>query len=278
MNIKLIRTKRKIFRLLFLSLFCISNTISAQIIINSGDIFNDVSNFISNMPGNSGNDYDRPNNLQLDTWDNVMSNLINNNYTIAVTYANSLGYDLIKFSDTTTSPYHIYYVLKSNSSNHWGYYIFNPNYCRPLVIQSPHPKNDLNTGKQGVYVFKKTNALFFLLSGTHRCNSSQFSSCDGSTSTCSATLENFRISDLSHNDSSIFQRTTEVLLNTYNDTYFIQLHGFSKQSTDPYVILSNGTQLTPLFDYLTTFQNNLFNEDSTLTFKTAHIEMTIDSH
>jgi len=262
----------KIFQLL--AFIYLSNTVSAQIITDSGNLFNEVSDFIANIPGSSGNEYSNPDNLQLDTWNNVISNLLNHNYTNAVANANSLGYDLIEFSDTTTTPDHIYYILKPNSSNHWGYYVFNPNYCRPLIIQSPHPKNDFNTGKQGIYVFKKTNALFYLLSGTHRCNSSQFSSCDGSTSVCTASNENYRISDLAHNDSTIFQKTTQILLNNYNDTYFIQLHGFAKRSTDPYVILSNGTRITPTLDYIYTFKNNLYNEDTSLTFKIAHIDLS----
>ena len=43
-------------------------------------------------------------------------------------------------------------------------------------------------------------------------------------------------------------------------------------STDPYLILSNGTVETPTLDYIPIFRDNLYNEDNVLTFKIAHID------
>lgn len=268
----MIQIKKKAL-VLFYGLFCVFNSLSAQVTVESGSIFNKVSNFISSIPGSTGDDYILPTNAEINNWNNIITDLINADFVPAASTANSLGYDLIEFSDTTTSPHQIYYILSPNSSNHWGFYIFNPNYCRTLVIQSPHPKNDFNTGKEGVHVFKETKALFFCLSGTHRCNSAQFSSCSGSTTACSSNSENFRLSDLAHNDNSIFQKTTEVLFNTFNDSYFIQLHGFAHDPGEPYLILSNGTQQTPNNDYLVDFRNAILIEDSTLTAVVAHVDL-----
>jgi hypothetical protein len=78
---------------------------------------------------------------------------------------------------------------------------------------------------------------------------------------------------MAHSVSSIFQKTTEKLLNSFSNTFFIQLHGFAKLVTDPYVILSNGTQITPGLDYIVPLTNNLLIEDNTLTFKIAHIDL-----
>ena len=68
--------------------------------------------------------------------------------------------------------------------------------------------------------------------------------------------------------------TTDSLFRKHNNTHFIQLHGFTKLSTDPYVILSNGTQLTPFLDYMSIFKTKLYDEDSLLTFKVAHVDLT----
>jgi hypothetical protein len=142
-----------------------------------------------------------------------------------------------------------------------------------VVIQSPHPRKDLNTGKQGAYVFQYTDAFAFMLAGTNRCNHDEPSACSGSTSVCSENTQPYRISDLSHNAISIFQQTTEFLAGWIENSYFIQLHGFSRLATDPYVIMSNSSKDDPvLFDYLLRLKSFLFAEDTTLTFKIAHID------
>jgi hypothetical protein len=262
--------------LILLLIFIINTKGSSQIIQRSGYIYTAMTSKISVMPSDSGNHYTEPTPLQLNTWETTLNNLLVGNYSIASDSANSIGYNLVNFTDTFALPHVTYYILETVDSNYWGTYVYNPNYCRPLVIQSPHAKKDANTGHQGVHVFRKTEALFYQVSGTHRCNSSIYSSCTGTTKSCSntSTSEPYPISDLAHNTLSIFQKTTEVLFNSFANTYFIQLHGFTKQSTDPYVILSNGTQQTPVLDYLSDFKNNLFNEDSVLTFKIAHIDLS----
>jgi len=247
-----------------------------QIIHRSGYIYTEIAGKISNMPGSNGDNYHEPDSLQLNTWERTLDNLLIGNYTIASDSANSIGYNLVNFTDTFVSPYVNYYILEAADTNIWGTYVYNPNYCRALVIQSPHSKKDANTGNQGIHIFRKTQSMFYQVNGTHRCNSSMYSSCTGTTTGCSSTSisEPYRISDLAHTTLSLFQKTTEVLLNTFNNTHFIQLHGFTKQSADPYVILSNGTQQVPNPDYMSGFKNNLFNEDSVLTFKIAHIDLS----
>lgn len=267
--------KKHIVNTLFLViLLIVSKQSNCQVIQDTGDVFAEISAIIASMPGHSGNNYSSPNANQLNIWENTLNSLLLGNYSEASNTANTIGYNLVEFLDTTTIPNTTYYILKTNSANYWGTYVYNPNYCRPLVIQSPHPKKDFNTGKEGIHIFKEVEALFFCLSGTSRCNNSSYSSCDGSTSVCSGSSENYRISDLSHNTSTIFQRTTDVLLSKYNNSHFIQLHGFSKLTTDPYVILSNGTQVTPSPDYLSIFKTKLFDEDHLLTFKIAHVDLS----
>jgi hypothetical protein len=246
---------------------------TGQIIQQSGYIYSEIGGMISAMPGDSGNHYMTPNVTQLTTWENALTNLLLDDYQTASDSVNQLGYELVNFTDTTFQPTRTYYILRAASTNQWGTYVYYPDYCRPVVIQSPHAKKDANTGHQGIHVFKKTDALFYMVSGTHRCNSSSLSSCTGTTTSCSSTSQAYPVSDLAHNTLSIFQKTTEVLLNQFNNTYFIQLHGFTKKTTDPYLILSNGTQVTPSLDYLSIFKDKLFEADTSLTFKIAHIDL-----
>ncbi|MEM7103711.1 MAG: T9SS type A sorting domain-containing protein [Bacteroidota bacterium] len=262
---------KRIYLILFAILLGYPN-IHGQLVFESGNLFVEISDIISDMPGNTGDDYDEPSQLQLATWGIGLSELFSTNYSQAAMQFNSIGYSLVEYTDNTGSDDRIYYLIRSNGNNFWGTYVWYPNFERSLIIQSPHPQKDLNTGIEGIHVFRETGALFFCLSGTSRCNSSFSSNCSGNTSVCTGNSENYRISDLSHVVASVFQSTTDSLFNRFDESHFIQLHGFAKQPTDPYVILSNGTRETPIPDYLSAFRDNLFNEDNSLTFKIAHID------
>jgi len=263
----------KIKFIAILILFCtFSNNCFSQIIQKTGDLFSEIATKISTMPSDAGNDYFEPNNAQLATWENTLNQLLNGDYSAASDAANTIGYNLINFTDTTTLSNRTYFILETVDTNYWGTYVFNPDYCRPLVIQSPHSKRDANTGHQGIYAFQKTEGIFYQVNGTHRCNSLASTTCTGNTTSCSGTSEPYRISDLAHTTQSIFQKTTEVLFNTFDDSHFIQLHGFTKLTTDPYLILSNGTQVEPAIDFMSDFKENLLIEDPVLTFKLAHID------
>jgi len=259
----------------FLLLGCLAFThaSNAQIPLQ-GDINTRIANHIASMPGNSGDDYTLPSSSELLNWSAMVDNILNANYATAASEANQLGYTLYAFTDTASSA--LYYLLEEQSpqTGYWGVYVFNPTPCSDkLVIQSPHGKYDTNTGVQGAYVFHQLDALAFMVNGTHRCNHSSYSSCSGTTGSCGAS-SSFRISDMAHNDSSIFQITTEAIKNSVDSSVFIQLHGFSKSPTDPYVIISNGTRETPLPDPVTGIKDGLYAVDTSLTFKIAHIDTT----
>lgn len=140
-----------------------------------------------------------------------------------------------------------------------------------LIIMAPHSKYDTNTGKEAVYCFKNSLSRALFINGTHRCNSEELSSCSGTTSACGSS-EPFRISDMAHNTTSMFQSVTKTVYNKLSSSVFIQLHGFSKQASDPFVIMSNGTRETPSTDYATLIKDALVIEDNSLTFKLAHID------
>ncbi|HHZ64488.1 MAG TPA: T9SS type A sorting domain-containing protein [Flavobacteriales bacterium] len=238
----------------------------------TGSLEQHIDSIIDNMPGSSGDDFQEPLAAEIVPWTNTILNLLNGDAANASTYADSVGYEVIEYFDAGSA--RLYHVLeeKSPQTRYWGTYVFNPDACRStLVIQSPHPKYDSNTGYEGIFCFTRLNAKAFHLSGTHRCNQSAASSCSGTTSAC-GTSNPFRISDNPHNDNSVFQLTTQIMHNSNPNSVFVQLHGFGKQPTDPYVILSNGTRETPAQDYALDLSINLFQEDNSLTFKIAHID------
>ena len=239
----------------------------------TGDIENYIGNIIDNSPGSSGDDYLEPTTTQLNTWNTIINFVLADNLVDARSNANTVNYKITEFTDTSISPNQIFYILeeKSTQSNYWGTYVFSKTPTRNnLIIQAPHSKFDTNTGKQAIYCFKNTVAKAVFINGTHRCNSDNSSSCSGTTSVCGSS-DSYRISDLAHNINSIFQKTTENLLTAISNSVFIQLHGFGKQPTDPYVIMSNGTRETPSTDYATLIKDALLVEDNTLTFELAHI-------
>lgn len=261
--------------LYFWGFLLLSPSAKSQVLYDTGQIALEITTIINAMPiDTAGDDYIPPSALQLSTFTNALSLIHSNQLAAAADSLATLNYSLTQYFDTGEVVHENLIFLQNTGLNFWGTYIFNLNYCKPLVIQSPHPKFDFNTGKQGIYVYRKTDAYAFMMSGTHRCNSSVYTACTGSTDVCAAVTEDYRISDMAHYDSSIFHFTTRNLFDQFSNTVFVQLHGFTKGGSDPYVIMSNGTRKTPLVDYLDTLDGALYVEDTVLTFKLMHIDTT----
>ena len=256
-------------------LFISYSTVHGQT-LESGDVFDKVSTIIANMPQENGNDYTEPTNVQIADWVEILDDLFAADYSGADSKADALGYDLVEFTDNTTNE--TYYVLEKlgNGMNYWGTYILNPNaVLEEIILMAPHPKFDFNTGKQAIYCFQEIDAGFFMMSGTHRCNHGNNSSCSGTTEVCGSAGP-FKISDIAHTVTSIWQATTEYLFALSAESYFVQLHGFAMTGSDPYVIMSNGTRDTPNPDPLTAIRDELLVVDPILTFKIAHIDLNWD--
>lgn len=260
----------KITFLIFILISCVFGHAQTA----TGNIETYVGSIIDNVPGSSGNDYVEPNSTQLTTWDTVIDFLLADDLASARSTASGINYKVTEFTDTSISPNQIFYILEeiNPESFYWGTYIFSKTPKRGnLIIQAPHIRNDLNTGKQAIRCFKSNVAKAVFISGTHRCNNTISSTCSGTTSTCNEGSEAYRVSDMAHNTTSMFHKTTENLFTNIPESVFIQLHGFGWSSGDPYVIMSNGTRETPEVDYATLIQNALLVEDNTLTFELAHI-------
>ena len=258
--------------LLLCSLFLVSGLFAQTEV--SGSLTGYVYTLIDNMPGRETDDYTAPSAAVLEQWQAMLDTfLTDDDLAATAAMADGMGYELVHLTDGTEE----YYILrtKASSSNYWGTYVMNrsTSLCRKVVIQSPHPKYDLNTGREGIYVMRHAAPYFFCMAGTHRCNSTYYSPCDGTTTACSSSSQSYRISDMAHNTNTIFEVTTEFLARHDPALVFIQLHGFAMRDTDPYVIMSNGTRLTPHPDYIDSLKVALHSVDPVLDFKIAHQDL-----
>ena len=242
----------------------------------AGDIFDKITTIINGLPGEGSNEYVEPTGPEQTAWLDMLADLFTGFYADAALAATALDYVLVQFTDTPTGS--TYYVLEKTGGGmkYWGTYILNPAACRfELVLMAPHPKKDFNTGKQAIYCFQELDAYFFMLPGTNRCNQTNHSSCSGMTEVCSGMNENFRTSDMAHVTEAIWQRTTEYVYNN-SSAYFVQLHGFAQTAGDPYVIMSNGTRITPNPDKIIELKTELEIVDPVLDFKIAHVDLAWD--
>lgn len=256
----------KIYCITLVFLISMAKEVRSQI-IESGDFQSRMTSAINALPDEGANDFSMPDEGEFSVWGTGLSQLLSGEYSSSAATFTSIEYNLIEFTDDGTD--RVYYILENNNSNYWGTYVFYPNYANPLVVQSPHPKEDFNTGKQGAYIFENTDAMFFFLAGTNRCNSNDTVECSGQTEACGPKGA-FKISDMAHNDTTVFQSTTDTLFRRFSQSWFLQLHGFAKTETDPYVILSNGSKEQPDNDFITALKEGLSDADPTLTFEVAH--------
>ncbi len=255
----------------------ISSISNSQVNI-TGNLTTYVDNFISSLPSTyGGNDYQPPSSSDLTTWSNVINYILQGHYSSAHSTADGIGYRLVEYTDNSVNPNKKYYILekKSASTNYWGMFIYNPNAARTkLFIQSPHPKYDSFTGKQGFYIFKSLSCRAFFVTGTHRCNNSNPTTCSGTSQVCTGQDEPYKISDQAHVVNGTLYKCTEILNSNITNLMVIQVHGFSQDPGDPDLIISNGTRNTPDPDYVSVLRGKLLLIDDTLTFKIPHIDLS----
>jgi hypothetical protein len=126
--------------LLLLGFLCLQNGVAQTA---SGNIETYLNDQITSMPGSGDDDYNPPSNSQLNSWGDMIQEIMRENLAAARMLSASLGYQVIEFSEANSNPAVTYYVLEEStpSSKYWGTYVFNPTACRrQLVLQAPHPR------------------------------------------------------------------------------------------------------------------------------------------
>jgi hypothetical protein len=243
----------------------------------TGDLAAYVNTFISGMPNGNGTDeYQTPTATQLTRWGNILTNILQGQYAAANDTAALIDYRLLEYTDNTITPNRLYYVLEKTTSgaNYWGMFIYYPNAARPqLFVMCPHPKNDTNTGQEGFLVFKNDRARAYIVAGTNRCNSSLYTTCEGTITSCTGSSEASRKSDQPHNVDDTFQKSTEILIANIANLVVLQVHGFSKGTGDPDAIIGNGTYYSPSgTDYANILKSSLELVDTSLVVQAVHID------
>jgi hypothetical protein len=229
--------------------------VPGQVLVDHGDIrqmLNDVT-----LPGPSptgDGPFVPPDAADRSDWRDVIAALLTDDYDAAALLAQPQLYDLIRFTDDPTGC--VYYVLKEqsfaggNPFRGLGTYVYNPHARRQLNIQSPHSVRDTNTKAQSIEIYLQLQATFLQITGTDRCANDELTPCSGSTRVCSGggPATRYRISDVAHYTSNLFQPTSDEVSDQRTDLVSISIHGFGPScnpaTNTSLAVISNGTSGT----------------------------------
>jgi 3D (Asp-Asp-Asp) domain-containing protein len=173
--------------------------------------------------------------------------------------AAAAGYAIRRFYDTASGRWFIY--AYDTTSFGQAYFFINPFAKRNLVIEVPHEGllgdgPELNTGTEGVQIFKALAARALIINKEHRCSDPDASVCSATTTACGVSGP-VRESDVAHHTANTFY----LLHVRYNDmdpvTNFVQLHGFSATSGDMVEIGDGTNDFAYSGSVSVTFANNL---------------------
>ncbi len=149
--------------------------------------------------------------------------------TEAAALAAQLKYRVLRFNDPSLA--RVFIVLSEDSSVNrgWGTYLFylmpNEQY-RNLLIEVPHPLFDINTPEVGILAYIKSEAMGFLIAGSHR-----YTNRDNSSDVPWAPVSIF---------NTVHGQFTDL------GSVAIQVHGFVQTQVRnyPQIILSRGDGVT----------------------------------
>ncbi|MCC5874763.1 MAG: LamG domain-containing protein [Candidatus Sumerlaeia bacterium] len=225
--------------LTFLALILLPVTLRAAALpieVRTGDL----KAYLESVPvpnATSSDKYTTPTMDELATWRAVVQNVIDGKHVVAAELAQEIGYQVIYFRDTTTTPSQHIVLREVSATPGWhGVYAFRLNPVRNLVIESPHPLFD-GTRVQGIDLYLETESLAFMQAGTHRNNHPDESPCDGGFTSG----DKYRVSDMAHVVDSFFQVAHEEIHMNYLQAVCLSVHGMAAATHTSDVIISNGT-------------------------------------
>ncbi|BCX49173.1 conserved hypothetical protein [Haloferula helveola] len=207
---------------------------AVPILIESGDLQAEIN--AHPIPSAASSDkYRLPTNQEMTAFRAALQHILDGDLQAAADAAVDANYDVVSYTDNVSSD--VFALLREKNSNqHWGgFYAIDLTPERELVVQCPHPLYD-GVRVPATDLFFDTNAVGFLLAGTHRNNSPTESNCDGDLGG-----DPYRISDMAHAPESLFQAAHEVIEAHFDTTVSLSFHGMA-EGTDPAdVSISNGT-------------------------------------
>jgi len=152
--------------------------------------------------------------------------VLQGNYDGANTGAQSLGYELVAYTDSVSGK--LFYLLRevnplpSPLANGGGIYVFHPSGRYNVVISAPHPRFDTNTNREAISTFLASDVRYFMMAGAHRRSHPDASSCQN--------FSDYRQSDAVHNTAHYFYLAHKAVEDFDDTIHTIELHGFSSDS------------------------------------------------
>lgn len=179
--------------------------------------------------------YQTPDEAELDTFRQAIRSILHNDLESAAEFAAEFNYDLFEYYDTRSGD--TFAVLREIVSlrKGGGTYVIDLTPERTLVMQCPHPLYD-GARAAATGIFLETDAVAFMLAGTHRHNNITVES------PCLRNRDPFiSISDVAYNINSFFQAAHEELHNHFDRTVSVNFHGMANTSSPAALVISNGT-------------------------------------
>lgn len=161
----------------------------------------------------------------LEKFSDVIEAFVGSKFKRAHRLSGRIGYQVIKFVDTSRLPESTHYILKEldrlGSSSYKGAGIFVAKTTgKPIAIQAPHPQSDLYTELQAIELYLQSPAQYLFIAGSRRNSSTASSTCSGS----------FFASDAVHNTQHTYYAAHQTLAESNPEIIFLQLHGFGSSS------------------------------------------------
>lgn len=200
-----------------------------QIQQDAVDFFAQIAAIKQKAPAKYSNQYQPPTRNELATFGDVADALFSHNIDQARELAIAVGYQLVKWKDTSSQQSFFGLIEKDNSqtsSRGWGSYFINPSASNHIFVESPHILFDRFTPEIAAQVFLLSGACGFLMAGAHRhANGS------GTADVCDPI-------------ASIFQAVHKAWRS--KEAQFWQIHGFANPTAKGFpattnIVLSTGT-------------------------------------
>jgi hypothetical protein len=154
----------------------------------------------------------------------------------ATTLADQIAYDIVALKESNA-----WFAIAFDRRGRDPTVIVNLKPRRELIVGAPHVGFERGTGEQAVILLRDTGARAAIVNGAHRCASTSFTTCDGTTAVC-GTLEAYRASDVGHNVDTLFHVAHVALAQRWPNALVMSLHGMADddEGVRTAIVLSNG--------------------------------------
>lgn len=167
--------------------------------------------------------YSVPSATDLDQFDSLITNLVNQNLETVQAAAGDVNFQLLRVIDTGASNNELY-CLEELTLRGQGFYCADFDTVSTHHVSVPHPLFDSHTNIESVTIMRGSGARYLSISSTHRCSNAATSSCSGTTTACGVSGP-YKVSDGAHNVDSFFHHFGTIVHDYSASTHTFQLHG-----------------------------------------------------